>query len=55
MRESSENYTVMMIQEFLGLQSRYAGRIEEHERRVAQVIGSAARDALRGQKKPYLA
>ena len=30
-RESSENYEVMMIQEFQGVQNRHAGRIEEHE------------------------
>ena len=53
-RESSENETVTMIQEFQGFQNRYAGRIEEHGRRVAQVIGSAARDAPRGQRSHIL-
>ena len=43
-----------MIQECQGFQNRYAGRIEEHERRVAQVIGSAARDALRGRASHIL-
>ena len=49
-KESSENYEVMMMQEFQGIQHRYEGRMKENERRVAPVIGSEARDALRGQK-----
>ena len=28
--------------------------MEEHERRVAHMIGSEAREALRGQKKPHV-
>ena len=53
-RESSENYVVMMMQEFQGNQYRYEGRMEENERRVTQVIGSEARDALRGQRSQML-
>ena len=53
-RESSENYEAMMMQEFQGIQNRYEGRLEENERRVAQVIGSEARDALRGQRSHML-
>ena len=61
-RESSEKYEVMMImmmmmmmQEFQGIQNRYEGRLGEHERRVAQVVVSEARDALRGQPtNPYV-
>ena len=52
-KESSENYDVMM-QDLQGIQNRYEGRMEEHERRVAQVIGSEARDALRGQRSHML-
>ena len=40
----------MMMQEFQGNQNRDEGRLEEHVKRVAQVIGSEARDALRGQR-----
>ena len=54
MRESSEHYELMMMQELQGLQNRYEGRMEENERRVAQVIGSEARDALRGQRSHML-
>ena len=31
-RESSENYEVLMMQEFQGIQNRYEGRMEEHEK-----------------------
>ena len=54
MKESSENYEAMMMQEFQGFQHRYEGRMEEHERTVAQVIGSEVRDALRGQRSHML-
>ena len=55
MGESSENYAVMMMmQEFQGIQNRYEGRLDEHGRMVAQVIGSQARDALRGQRSHIL-
>ena len=47
-RESSESWEVMMMQGIEGVQNRYEGRMEENERRVAQVIGSEAREALRG-------
>ena len=47
--EPSEHYEVMMMQEIQGVQNRYEGRMEEHESRVAQMIGSEAREALRGQ------
>ena len=40
--ESSENFEVMVMQEFQGIQNRYEGRMEENERRVAQVIPSVA-------------
>ena len=53
-RESSENYEVVMMQEYQGIRNRYEGRMEENERRVAQVIGSDARDALRGQRSHLL-
>ena len=43
-----------MMQEFQGIQNRYEGRLEEHERMVAQVIGSEARDAPRGQRSLML-
>ena len=49
-RESSEKFEIMMLQEFQGCQNRYEGRMEENERRVAQVIGSEAREALRSQR-----
>ena len=49
-QESSKNFEVQMTQEILGGQNRYEGRMEEHERRVAQMIGSEARGALRGQR-----
>ena len=41
------------MQERQGFQNRWDGRMEEHERRVEQMIGAEARDALRGQKKPF--
>ena len=54
LRESSANFEVVVMQEFQSLQNRYEGRMEENERRVTQVIGSAARDALRGQRNQML-
>ena len=42
----------LMIKEIQRVQNRYEGGMEEHERRVAHVIGSEAREASRGQKKP---
>ena len=45
---------VMMMQEFQGVQNRYEGRYDENERRVAQVIGSEARHALRGGRSHML-
>ena len=54
MRESSANFEVVVMQEFQSIQNRYEGRMEENERRVTQVIGSAARDALRGQRNHML-
>ena len=53
-RESSESYEVMMMQEIQGVLNRYEGRMEENERRVAQVIGSNALDAPRGQRSHML-
>ena len=44
-REAPEKY-----EEIQGIQTRYAGRMEENERRVAQVMGSEAREALRGPR-----
>ena len=38
------------MQEIEGVQNRYQERTEEHERRMTQVIGSEARDALRGYR-----
>ena len=34
----------LLMQVFQRVQNRYEGRMEEHERRVTQVIGSQARD-----------
>ena len=48
--ESSENYKEMMMQQLQGVQNRYEGRLEENEGRVAQLIGSEARQAFRGQR-----
>ena len=48
--ESSETCDVMMMQEFQSILKRYEGRLEEHERTVAPVIGSEARGAPRGQR-----
>ena len=53
-RESSETNEVTMMQEFQSVQNRYEGRMEEHERRVAEGIGSKARGALRGQGRHTL-
>ena len=53
-RESSENYEVMPMRGFQGIQIRYDGRMEEHGRRVTQVIGSEARGAPRGQRSHML-
>ena len=39
-----------MLQEIQGVQNRYEGRMEERERRVANMIGSKAREALHGQR-----
>ena len=44
----------MTVQEFQGIQNRYQGRMEENERRVAQVIGSEARTAKCGQSSHKL-
>ena len=43
-----------MMQELQGVQNRFEGRMEESERRVAQAVGSEARDALRGQRSHML-
>ena len=50
----SECYEAMMMQEFQGIQDRCEGRMEENERRVAQVIGSEAREGLRVQRNHML-
>ena len=39
-----------MMQEFSRYSESYEGRLEENERRVAEVIGSEARDAPRDQR-----
>ena len=39
---------------FKGIQNRFEGRMEENGRTVAQVIGSEARDAARGQRSHVL-
>ena len=44
----------MMMQGIEGVLNRYEGRMEENERRGAQVIGSEAREALRGQRSRML-
>ena len=44
----------MMMQEIQGVQNRFEGRMQENEKKVAQVIGSEARDALRGQRSKML-
>ena len=49
-----KSYEVVMMQEIQGVQNRNEGRMEEHERRVAQVIWSEAREALRGQRSQML-
>ena len=54
-RQSSENYEVMMMQSFQSIQKRHEVRLEEDERRVAQVIGSEARDARRGRRSQKVA
>ena len=54
LRESSENYEVMMMQELQSVSNRYEGRMGEHERRVAQVIGSDVRGAPRGKRSHML-
>ena len=38
------------MQEIQGVQNRFGGRIEENGREAAQVIGSEAREAPRGQR-----
>ena len=48
--ESSENFEVVMTQDFQSIQNRYEGGMEEHERRVAELIESEARDAPRCQR-----
>ena len=52
--ELSESYEAMMMQEFQGLHDRYQGRMEENEWRVAQVIGSEAREAFTCSEKPHV-
>ena len=42
------------MQEIHSVQIRYEGRAEENERRVAHMIGSEAREALRGQRNHKL-
>ena len=49
-QESPESYEVLMMQESQGVQNRYEGRMEENDKRVVQMIGSAAREGLRGQR-----
>ena len=53
-KESSEHCEVKRMREFQGIQNRKEGRMDENERRVAQMIGSDARDALRGQRSRML-
>ena len=53
-QESSESYQVLMMQVIQGVQNRYEGRMEEKERRVAQMIGSEAREASRGERNHML-
>ena len=52
--ESSENFEVVMTQDFQSIQNRYQGGMEEHERRVAELIESEARDAPRCQRSNLL-
>ena len=52
--ESSENYKVVMMQKFPMYSALLEGRLEDNERRVAQVTGSEARDAPRGQRSHKL-
>ena len=42
------------MQEFENIQNRYEGRLEENEWSVTQVIGSEAREAVRGQRSRML-
>ena len=53
-QESFDSYDVVMMLDIQGTQNRYEGRQQENERRVAQLIGSEARDALRGQRSHML-
>ena len=50
-QESSASYGVLMTQE---VQNRFAGRMDENERRVAQMVGSEAREAFPGQRNHML-
>ena len=53
-RESSQIYEIMLMQEIQSIQNRYEGRLEDNERRVARVIGSEARRAVRDQRSHML-
>ena len=50
MRHSIKTQKILMMQEIQGVQNRFGGRMEENGREVAQVIGSEAREAPRGQR-----
>ena len=49
--ERYENYEVMTVQEFQGIQNRYQGRMEENVRRVAQVIGTSSSSSSRRERE----
>ena len=53
-QEPSDRYEVLMMQEIPSVQNGYQGQMGENERGVAHMIGSEAREALRGQRNQML-
>ena len=53
-QESSESDDVPMMQNIQGFQNRCEGRMEEYGMRVAQMSGSEAGEASRGQRNHLL-
>ena len=49
-QESSDNYESMVEQGVQMIQNQHERRLKENESKVAQVIGSEALEALRGQR-----
>ena len=52
LRESSEHYEVIMMQEIQGFENRYEGPMEENESKVAQVFGFRSTRSSTRSKKP---